>query len=127
MTISKAMFTRTVDCSATVSLVDQGSLYSTGHLSIYNSDMTLISWNALSLPAFATPTDASAVLNNVSDATALVDATASNFAFENRDGTAVWTGNVTVSGGGGSLQLEQISIPKDTTVAIASGIYIVPA
>jgi hypothetical protein len=127
MTMEKSILTRLADCSTTVSLVDTGSTYTTGHLSIYTSDMTKITWHALSNPSFCTPFgDGTSTAYPVSDATAFIDATANNFAFENRDGSAIWTGDVTLINGGGSLQLQQISIPQDTTVVISSAVYIVP-
>jgi membrane protein DedA with SNARE-associated domain len=56
-----------------------------------------------------------------------MDGTAARFAFENWDGSSIWSGDVTLVGHGGSLQLESVSLVKDTTVSIASAIYVVPA
>lgn len=126
--ITKQMIARNASCNQIVGLLDTtGSLYSTGHLSIYTSDSTRITFHTLSNPAFGTSADGTSTAYPISDATALIDGTASTFAFENRNGSAIWKGSVTVNGHGGALQLESVSIPKDTTVAISSATYVVPA
>jgi hypothetical protein len=127
MSIAKQMIARNAVCDGIVGLVDVGTDYSTGHLSIFTSDATRITWHALSNPAFGSSVDGTSTAYPISDATALVDATASYFAFENRDGTAIWTGDVTLNTGIGSLKLEFISIPQDSTIAISSAKYVVPA
>jgi hypothetical protein len=123
---------RNAACTTIVGLVDQSSgsgpaLYPTGHLSLYGTDGTRVTWHVLSNPAFGTSSDGTSLANLISDATAVRDSTASTFSFDNRDGTVVWRGDVTVNGGGGSLQLESVIIPMDTTVAITGARYIVPA
>jgi len=129
MPITKELIARNADCSAIVSLLNTGSLYSTGHLSIYKSDGTRITWNALSNPAFGTPTDGTSTAYPISDATNElgVDTTANNFSFDNRDGTAIWRGDVSLNGYGGSLQLESLIVPNDSTIGISSALYIVRA
>jgi len=129
MPITKEMIARNADCSAIVGLIDQGSLYSTGHLSIYQSDGSRITWNALSIPAFGTSVDGTSTAYPISDATNVLgyDTTANNFSFDNRDGTAIWRGDVSLNGYGGSLQLESLIVPKDSTIGITSALYIVRA
>ena len=124
MPITKEIAARNADCSAVVSLLDKGTAYSSGHLSIYNSDATKLTWHALSLPAFGIPVDGTSTAYPLSDATALIDGTANNFSFDNKDGIAIWRGNVTLNGYGGSLLLDSIVVPKDTTVVISSAIYV---
>jgi hypothetical protein len=127
MAISKDTTARNAACNAIVDLLDQGVNYTTGHLSIYNSDMTRITWHQLSNPAFGDATDGTSYANLIGDATALLDATANSFNFENRDGSSIWSGDITMVGGGGSLELDSTVIPQDTTVTIAYANYIVPA
>lgn len=125
--IVKELIARNASCDQITGLLDIGSDYSNGHLSIYRSDSTRLTWHELDSTAFGTSVDGTATANLIQDAIVLVDGTASTFSFENRDGTAVWGGNVSVNGGAGALQLESISLTHDTTVAIASAFYIVPA
>jgi hypothetical protein len=128
--IQKDTTARNTACDAIVDLVNQGADYSTGHLSIYAgtvySDSTRLTWHRLSLPAFGSSVDGTATAYTIYDATSMLDGTASRFAFENRDGSSIWSGNVTAVGMGGSLQLESLLLPKDTTVSITSAVYIVP-
>lgn len=127
MAIQKYSNTRTAACDTIVGLLDQGSTYPNGHLGIYNADGTKITWHNLSNPAFGDATDGTSYAHSISDATALIDGTANTFRFEDCDGSNIWKGNVTLFGGGGSLQLEEVSIPKDTTIGLQSATYIVPA
>jgi hypothetical protein len=129
--IQKDMTARNVACEAIVGLVDQGSLYSCGHLSLYTSDATRLTWHNLTAgeggSAFGVSVDGTSTANTIYDATTIMDGTAARFAFENWDGSSIWSGDVTLVGHGGSLQLESVSLVKDTTVSIASAIYVVPA
>lgn len=124
MPITRETAARNADCSAIVSLLDRGSLYSTGHLSIYTSDASLITWHNLSVPAFGAPNDGTSIANPIDDAVAIMDGTANNFSFDNRDGTAIWRGDITLVGYGGALLLDSLSIPHDSTIAIASATYV---
>ena len=125
--MQKSLLARNTACNAIVALVNTGSTLSAGQLRIYTSDSTLISYLPFSNPAFLTAVDGTSVSSPISDATALIDATASTFSVINRDSTVVWTGTVTGLTGHGDLKLNAISIPKDTTVSISQATYIVPA
>jgi hypothetical protein len=125
--ITKTMIARNASCDAIVGQLDQSGSYPISHLSIYGNDTSRLTWHELSYPAFGLAVDATAMAYHINDATVLKDGTASTFAFENRDGSAIWNGLVSLNGHGGALQLESLNLYKDSTVAIASAIYIVPA
>lgn len=125
--ITKEVIARNASCNQITGLLNQGSLYSTGHLSIFGVDTTRLTWHALDTTAFGPAVDGTAIANPISDATSIQDGTASTFAFENRDGSAIWRGLVSLNNGSGALQLEALVLPRDSTVAISSAKYIVPA
>jgi hypothetical protein len=125
--ITKEIIARNASCDAITGQLDQSGFYSIGHLSIYGTDTSRLTWNALNYPAFGLAVDGTAMAYPISDATVLRDGTASTFAFENRDGSAVWSGLVSLNGHGGALQLESLYLYQDATVGIASALYIVPA
>ena len=124
--ITKELIARNAACNIITGLLDQTGSYSIGHLSIYNNDETRLTWHTLSNPAFGTSIDGTGTAYPISDATVITDGTATTFSFENRDGTAIWNGLVSLNGHGGALQLETIYLTKDTTVAISSATYVVP-
>lgn len=113
-------------CDAVVDLVDQGSLYSSGRLNLYNSDSTIITSLPLSYPAFMDATDGTSYANSVNDATAYMDATAALYEVCNRDGTMVWDGTVSTYAGIGDWKLNSVIIYQDSTVAVSSFFYAVP-
>jgi hypothetical protein len=126
--ITKEFIARNASCNAITGQLDQsGYLYSIGHLSIYGVDSSKLTWHTLSSPAFGLAVDGTSTAYPINDATILQDGTASTFAFENRDGSAVWRGLVSLNGHGGALQLESLNFYQDSTVAISSALYIVPA
>jgi hypothetical protein len=125
--ITKENIARNASCNAITGQLDQSGYYSTGHLSIYGNDSSRLTWHVLSNPAFGTAVDGTATAYPISDATVLRDGTATTFAFENRDGSTAWRGLTSLNGHGGALQLENLNLYLDSTVAISSALYIVPA
>lgn len=124
--VNKTEATRNAACNAVVDRVDDGTNSPYGVLGLYTSDSTEITALRLSNPAFRDATDGTAIVNFIYDATAFVDGTAALFWFNNRDGSNVFGGTVSGPGGGGDMQLSNISIPKDSTVSITPGYYSVP-
>jgi hypothetical protein len=126
--ITKTLLARNASCDEITGLLDQsGYYYTVGHLSIYNSDATRLTWHTLSSTAFGASVDGTATAYPISDSTVIQDETATTFAFENRDGSAVWNGLVTTVGHGGALQLDTVNLVQDTTIGISTAQYIVPA
>jgi hypothetical protein len=123
--IQKTIAVKNLACNAVVHAIDVGSLYPTGHLSIFNADSTRITRLPLSLPAFMDATDGTAYANPIWDATSVFDATAATFWFENRDGTHIWGGTVADTTAG-DMVLGSVILPNDSTVSVDSAVYIVP-
>ena len=123
----KSTLARNTACNAIVRLVDTGSSYSTGQLTVLNSDSTVITRHTLSNPAFNDSTDGTAVANIIYDATAIRDGTAALFSVLNRDSSVIWSGTVTNTHGTGDLKLNTTIVPVDSTISISSAFFQVPA
>jgi len=117
---------RNLVCDTIVNLVDQGTLYASGRLNIYNTDSTLITFLEFSNPAFRDATDGTSVTNFIYDATSFMDGTAVFYEIVNRDATMIWDGTVTDRSGNGDVKFDTLIFPKDTTVSLLSTVYIVP-
>ena len=113
-------------CDAVIDMVDEGSLYSTGRLILYQQDSTVMSIHDLSNPACMDSTDGTSVFNTIYDATALLDVTATTFDIVNRDASNVWDGSVSLLNGVGDLKLPAVIIYADSTINISSAFYAVP-
>lgn len=113
-------------CDAVVDLVDQGSLYTSGRLNLYDADSTIITYLSLSNPAFMDATDGTSFAHPVSDATAFRDATAALYDIVNRDASVIWDGTVSDYAGLGDWKLPTTIIYEDSTVAVNSFFYSVP-
>lgn len=113
-------------CDAVVDIVDEGSLYSTGRLIIYQQDSSVMSIHNMSDPAYMDSTDGTAVANTIYDATAMLDGTATTFDIVNRDASNVWDGSVSLLNGIGDLKLPALTIYQDSTISISSAFYAVP-
>jgi hypothetical protein len=125
--ISKQIIARNASCNAIVGLLDIGSTYPSGHLSIYDSSSNLIFWHPLSNPAFGSAIDGTSISGIIFDTTALIDSTANYFSFDNCDGTSIWTGDVGLPNSSASLWLESLYISADSTDSITSAVFVVPA
>lgn len=129
-------------CDAIVDRIDLGSGTAAGHLKIYSgtapadadtalSGNTLLADLAMSNPAFGSAADANpggqATASAISDDTSAdATGTASFFRVVDRDGTVIFQGDVTATGGGGTLQLATVSIVAAATVRVTSLTFKVP-
>lgn len=73
--MQKSTETQNRACNSVVDFVDEGSLYSSGQINLFNADSTLITTLSLSYPAFRDATDGTSVANTIYDATAYRDGT----------------------------------------------------
>ena len=124
--MNKAIDAQNAACNAVVQLVDQGTLYSSGSLSIFDASSSLIANFVLSNPAFLPAIDGTAISNYITDSTSLIDGTAFSFNVFDRDASVVWSGTVTDFAGTGDLKLNSISIPQDSSISLTQIVYSVP-
>lgn len=129
-------------CDAIVDRVDLGSGTASGRLKIYSgtapadadtalSGNTLLADLAMSNPAFGSAADlapgARATASAISDDTAAdATGTATFFRVVDRDGAAVFQGDVTATGGGGTLTINAVAIVANALVKVTSLTFTVP-
>ena len=88
---------------------------------------TLLATVSLPNPAFGTPaTGVSALLGTPITAAFVAAGTAGHFRVLNRNGDAVMDGDITVTGGGGTLQLSNVTIASGVDVVITGTSYTQP-
>lgn len=121
-----------------VDRTDTGTGTATGLLRIYTGAQpadadtaasgTLLVELTLANPAFgaANTSGTAALLSTPRTATASATGTAGWFRVVNRDGTSVFDGSVTATGGGGDLTLDNVSIASGQTVNITALSYTQP-
>jgi hypothetical protein len=126
MAVVKSTAAQNASCKAVVSLIDQGTLNTSGQLQLYRStDSSVIVSMNCSSPCFQNPIDGTAMVNPITDTQATLDGTAATFGFLDCDGNFVWGGAVS-STGSGELNLSSTVISVGTFVSIVSGQYIAP-
>lgn len=128
MAITLASNTRDVATNSIVNLINQGTINPTGSINIYTTGLTtlLVTLN-FSNPAYATSLNGVARGNPVTNGVALTSGVASIFTVVNRDGTEIFRGTVTATGGGGDIELSSISIATSQIVSINSSTFTMPA
>lgn len=98
-------------------------------LKIRSSGNTVLATITLADPAFGAGSAGAVSLASLpkSDTSADATGTAANFIITDSDDNTVISGTVTVTGGGGDLTLDSLSITAGQTVTITSGTYTAPA
>ena len=128
MAITLASNTRNVATNSIVDLIDLGTLNPTGSINIYTSGLsTLLVTLNFSNPAYANSFNGVATGNPVTNGVALTSGVASVFTVVDRDGTEIFRGTVTATGGGGDIELSSISIATSQIVSVNSSTFAIPA
>jgi len=136
MAIRLPAASRNAACDAVVDRVDAGA--GAGTIQIRSGTQpasadsaatgTLLATVTLSDPAFGPASNGSASLAGVPlSAVAVADGTAGWFRMLDSNGNTVLDGSVSVTGGGGDLQLSTTTITTGLTVEITSGSISMPA
>lgn len=128
--ITISIYARNATGLAFVGLIDTGSLNPTGNLEFYTGTKpsspqvaatgTFLASLAFSNPAFGSFSNGKAFANSISRAEMNIVATGvvGWFRVVNRDGVAVFDGDVTITGNDGDIELDNINFIKNGTVAI---------
>lgn len=111
---------------AAVDALDVGSTDATGDLQIATSTgfSTILATLTFANPAFGPASGGITTANSItSDTNAANTGTAVAFRVRDRNNSEVFRGSVTVTGGGGDLQLSSVGITAGDTVSITSMTY----
>jgi hypothetical protein len=130
-----ATATRNAACDAMVDLVDAGA--GAGTVKVYTGSQpanpntaasgTLLATFTLADPAYGAAATGTATLSGTPISTTGVAAgDAGWFRVADSAGNAVFDGVVTVTGGGGQLELNTVTISNGVTVTITSGSFTMP-
>jgi hypothetical protein len=127
MAITLSTAAREAACDAIVDLVDDGEAEGTGALVIKDGSTVLVTI-ALGATAFGNSSSGVATASGLPlSGTAVADGDADSYDVVDSDGTVIWSGVASMSGGGGDLILNNTNIATDQTVTISSWTFTQPA
>ena len=117
---------RNASVNAVVALVDGGA--AAGALVVLDAGSNVLVSFDLSDPAFAAAAAGSASANGLpvastGEAVAGAGTDAASFEVRDSDGTVVWSGTVTATGGGGDAEIDNVSIAQGQTVNLTGLSY----
>jgi hypothetical protein len=113
---------RNAACDAIVDLLDGGTI------EIQGADNTVLAVLTFGTPAFGAASNGVATAEAITqDSSADATGTAAKFVCKASGGTAVFSGTVTASGGGGDMELVTTSITATQPVQITSFTFTIPA
>ncbi len=126
VTLSNAAASAAAD--AVVDLLDAGSSNSHPELRIGITAMASIvaTLDFTGATAFGAASNGVATANTIEDDTNAAGGTAAAFQCVDQDGTVVFSGSVTATGGGGDIELSSVNIGASDTVSISSLTYTQP-
>jgi hypothetical protein len=108
-----------------VDAIDVGSTDAAGDLIVQTAaDATLCTIPLSAPPAFGAASSGTATANSLPrEGTATAAGTAAKFRVRNRDNTEIFQGTVTVTGGGGDMELSSTSIAINDVIRINTFTY----
>ena len=126
VTLSNAAASAAAD--AVVDLLDAGSSNANPQLriNISGNASTVATLNFTGSTAFGAASNGVATAGTIADDTNAAGGTAAAFQCVDQDGTVVFDGSVTATGGGGDITLSSVSIAATDTVSISSLTYTQP-
>jgi hypothetical protein len=110
MAVTHLLAVRTAIADLVVDKIDLGSGTAGGVLQLKNAASTVLCSIALPNPAFGAAASGIATANAISNGTVTVAGTISKFTIVDRDGTEVFSGSVTATGGGGDMESDGSSL-----------------
>lgn len=120
MAITNSLAVRNAAVSLVAGMVDDGAA-GHGTLEVYAADgLTLLVSFDLPNPAFGAESDGAVVANAIPNATAVGAGTAAIYRVKDGDDAVLWSGEVTAGGGGGDMQLDNVSIAVGQTISISN-------
>mgnify|MGYP003642575168 CR=1 FL=1 len=138
MTVNISTQARNDAGNAIVDLIDQGSSNPNGYLEIRSGTKpanpqtgvgatVLLATMIFSLPAFGNFSNGVSLANTISDDTSVDDTgVATWFRIYNRDSVAIIDGDITITGGGGDIEFDNVNFIVGGVVAITSLVATMP-
>jgi hypothetical protein len=139
LAITLALRSKTASCDSITALVDLGSLNSNGYVNIYTAPRPAapespigaalrLATLPLADPAFSAATNGVAEANGLTSTGINVDATGtpSWYRVFDKDNNAIWDGSISLTGGGGDMQFNDLNFIKDGKIVIQSFKAVVP-
>jgi hypothetical protein len=128
MAITLSTAARNAACDAIVDLVDGGTGTATLVIGTTGMASELATFD-LQDPAFGAAATGTATLagTTITDASADNTGTAAEFQVQDQDGTVIFSGSVTATGGGGDVTIDNTSIVSGQTVNLTAFTFTVPA
>lgn len=123
MALTHVAGTRNAMADACVDRVDVGATDSAGDLMIMTSGDVEVSIHLCANPAFGAAAAGTATANAIGDDTSAAGGTAAKFKFQDRNNSEVFRGSVTGTGGGGDIELDNVTVGAGVTVSITSFTY----
>lgn len=127
MALTHVTAARNAMADAVVDRIDLGSSDANGDLVIMTSGDVEVATLACSNPAFGAASGGTATAAAISDDTSATGGTAAKFKFQDRNNSEVFRGSVTATGGGGDIEIDNVTVGAGVTVSITSFTYSAPA
>ena len=121
MALTHVAAARNAAVDAVVDLIDAGA--GAGNIVIMTSGDVEVATLPFSDPAFGNAAAGVATANSITDDTDATGGTAALFKVEDSDNNEVFRGTVTVTSGGGDMELSSLAIGAGDTVSISSFTY----
>lgn len=126
MALTHVTAIRNTVANAVVDAIDAGSSDANGDLVYMTSGDVEVATLAMSNPAFGAAAAAVATASAISDDTNATGGTVAKFKLQDRDNGEVLQGSVTVTSGGGDIELSSVVVGATDTVSTSSLTYTAP-
>lgn len=123
MALTHVTAARNAMADACVDRIDLGATDAQGDLEIMTSGDVEVATLECSNPAFGAASGGTATANAISNDTSATGGTAARFRFKDRNNAEVFRGSVTATGGGGDIELDNVTVGAGVTVSISSFTY----
>lgn len=119
ITISDTTLRNTI-VDSVISRLAAGTTNATARLIFRTAANATLSTNNFSAPPAGSASSGSVTFSSIANATIAANGTVANFIATNRDNTTIFTGTVTVTGGGGDIVFNTVSWASGDTATMSS-------
>ncbi len=127
MAITLEVGVQNASCDAAVDLMDVGTTNLGGSFVFRTVGDAEVATNIASDPAFGASSSGTATAASIGDDTSATGGVTTKYTMEDRDNAKLHTGTVTVTSGGGDIEISSTTIGAGDTVSITAYTYTQPA